>query len=216
MCQRYSCYDLRPLAYRIDPHLCFKGDFIGADFGIDFDLTDYLDHGWNDFLTYFRPIIRDLIPDIGNGIASIYASFLWRVVTGIQTGDVILCLNNDNKFYLGEIIDAYSYSPRLYMPHRRFVQWYPYIIEREDVDTATHIVDPSRFIKSYYIDGQELLKNLRNKQNNIMNLSEDETRLKKMLHSEPDLRSIIRVTNPAFRRISVEAFETVIRKSKIH
>lgn len=216
MCKLYSCYDLRPLAYRIDPDLCFKGDFIGADFGIDFDLTDYLALDRNDFLKYFSPIIQDKIPDIGTWIASYYASYLWHISTGIETGSTFLCLNNDNKFYLGEIVDLYSYTPWLYMPHRRSVQWYPYIIEREDVDTATHIVDPSRFIKSYYVDGQELLKNLRNKQNNILNPSEDEARLKKMLFSEPDLRSIIRVTNPAFRRISVEAFETVIRKSNIH
>jgi restriction system protein len=55
---------------------------------------------------------------------------LWTVSKGIKIGDVVLCPNGSGSYYVGEILDGYSYHPEGILPHRRSVRWYPVNIER--------------------------------------------------------------------------------------
>jgi restriction system protein len=49
---------------------------------------------------------------------------------------VVLCPNRQGSYYVGEVIDNYSYKPGEILPHRRNVKWYPATIDRTNMSTA--------------------------------------------------------------------------------
>ena len=55
---------------------------------------------------------------------------LWTVSKGINVGDIVLCPNGSGSYYIGEVLDTYSYHPAQTLPHRRPVKWYTNLLER--------------------------------------------------------------------------------------
>ena len=109
---------------------CFKGNFIGADFGIDFDLSNQLPDNWREFNQKFIPIW--LMKNEGKSkiSAGLACGALWTISKGIQKGDVVLCPNGTGSYYIGEVVDNYAFHLNGVLPHRRTVKWYPNTIER--------------------------------------------------------------------------------------
>lgn len=82
---------------------CFRGGFIGADFGIVHDLTPDLPGEWRDFNAKFIPIYMSKHPDktrVGAGLA---CGFLWTICKGINTGDIVLSPDGQGSYRFGEI-----------------------------------------------------------------------------------------------------------------
>ena len=115
---------------------CYKGNFIGAGFGIDSDLTHSLPDNWRDFNQNFIPIWLAKHPTKGKVSAGLSCGALWTIAKGIQKGEIVLCPNGTGSYYVGEIIDNYSYKPDGILPHRRQVKWYPNTIERSAMSEA--------------------------------------------------------------------------------
>jgi len=109
---------------------CFKGNFIGTDFGINEDLSNYLPENWKEFNQKYIPIWLKGHPDKGKISAGLSCGALWTVSKGIKVGDVVLCPNGSGSYYVGEVMDTYSYHPDDILPHRRTVKWYPSLIDR--------------------------------------------------------------------------------------
>lgn len=109
---------------------CYKGNFIGTDFLIKEDLTKQLPENWREFNQKFIPVWLQSHPDKGKISAGLSCGALWTVSKGIKIGDVVLCPNGSGSYYVGEILDGYSYHPEGILPHRRSVRWYPVNIER--------------------------------------------------------------------------------------
>jgi len=109
---------------------CFKGNFIGADFGIDFDLSNQLPDNWREFNQKFIPIW--LMKNEGKSkiSAGLACGALWTISKGIQKGDIVLCPNGTGSYYIGEVVDNYAFHLNGVLPHRRTVKWYPNTIER--------------------------------------------------------------------------------------
>jgi restriction system protein len=104
---------------------CFKGNFIGADFGMDIDFTGKLPDNWRTFNQQFIPVYLAKRPDKSKVTAGLACGALYTISRGILKGDIVLCPNGLGSYMVGEILDNYSYHPGGILPHRRTVCWYP-------------------------------------------------------------------------------------------
>lgn len=114
----------------------FKGQFIGADFGIKVDLTDRLPEKWREFNKEFIPIYLEDYPDKSKISAGLACGALWTVSKGIEKGDIVLCPDGSGSYYVGEVTSDYSYHPGEILPHRRAVGWYTKKIDRREMGDA--------------------------------------------------------------------------------
>ena len=115
---------------------CYKGNFIGADLGIDTDLTNQLPDNWREFNLKFIPIWQQKHPGKSKVSAGLNCGALWTIAKGINRGDIVLCPNGTGGYYVGEVLDNYSYHAGNILPHRRTVKWYSAIIDRSTMSDA--------------------------------------------------------------------------------
>ena len=109
---------------------CKKDGFIGADFGIEQDLTGKLPEEWREFNKQFIPIYLQKYPNKKKVAAGLACGALWRISKGIKRGDTILSPDGEGSYYVGEVCSDYYYVPGPILPHRRKVSWYPNLISR--------------------------------------------------------------------------------------
>jgi restriction system protein len=115
---------------------CLAGNFIGADFGINQDLTRKLPDEWREFNKEFIPIFLNNHPDktkIGAGLA---CGMLWTISKGIKIGDIVLCPDGGGRLRVGEVCGDYFYLSGSILPHRRTVHWFDQAIDRIDMSVA--------------------------------------------------------------------------------
>ena len=110
-----------------------KGNFIGADYGIDIDLTDKLPDNWRIFNQQFIPIFLEKFPKKTKVAAGLACGMLHTISKGMQKGDIVLSPNGVGSYLVGEVLEDYSYHPGEILPHRRTVRWYPHTIERTEM-----------------------------------------------------------------------------------
>jgi len=112
---------------------CLNGNFIGADFDINQDLSTHLPDNWRDFNKKFIPIWLENHPNKSKVAAGLSCGALWTVAKGLKRGDIIISPNGMGSYHVAEILDDYSYHAGQTLPHRRTVNWYPKTIERADM-----------------------------------------------------------------------------------
>lgn len=115
---------------------CFAGGFIGADYGIEQDLSGRLPEEWREFNRAFIPVYLAGHPDktkIGAGLA---CGALWTISKGIARGDIVLCPDGTGSYRAGEVIGDYQYAPGQVLPHRRAVRWLDIAIARSAMSEA--------------------------------------------------------------------------------
>lgn len=115
---------------------CFKGNFIGADFGIAIDLKKELVDNWRDFNKKFIPIFLKGHPEKKKVAAGLACGNLWVVCKGIKKDDIVLCPDGTGSYMVGKINDDYSYKPGEILPHRRSVIWADKRIQRNEMSQA--------------------------------------------------------------------------------
>ena len=115
---------------------CKEDDFIGADFDISHDLTDYLKDSQT-FKSFFDPIWVTLnatkISNIAMGLAR---NSLWNIVNEISIGDIVLVPDGDGNYYFAEVAGGYYYVEGKVLPHRRKVKWFESPIKKEVMSEA--------------------------------------------------------------------------------
>jgi len=102
---------------------CFTGGYIGADFGVNEDLTRKLPEQWRDFNKTYIPIYLRTHPEktkIGAGLA---CGALWTICKGLNQGDTVLCPDGTGTYRVGDVVGGYYYAPGQVLPHRRKVAW---------------------------------------------------------------------------------------------
>jgi restriction system protein len=115
---------------------CLAGGFIGADFGIEQDLSGQLPDEWRQFNAAFIPVFLAGHPDKSKIAAGLACGALWTVAKGIRTGDVVLCPDGTGQYHVGEVQGGYTYAPGQVLPHRRPVKWLPLTIARAAMSEA--------------------------------------------------------------------------------
>lgn len=111
----------------------FKGNFIGAGFLKDRDLSNHLSDNWRDFNREFIPVFLEQNPEKTKISAGLACGMLWTVVRGVQTGDVILCPDGKGNYYIGEVTGGYEFHKGADLPHRRSVRWFSKMLSREEL-----------------------------------------------------------------------------------
>ncbi|MDO8571037.1 MAG: endonuclease NucS [Candidatus Daviesbacteria bacterium] len=109
------------------------GNFVGADFGLDMDLSNKLPENWRDFNKEFIPIFLEKHLDKTKVAAGLACGMLWTICKGLQINDIVLCPNNKGSYFVGELTTNYSYHKGEILPHRRDVRWFPKTIERSQM-----------------------------------------------------------------------------------
>jgi restriction system protein len=115
---------------------CFEGNFIGADFGIEQDLSNSLPERWQYFNKEFRTVWLEKNPGKSKVAAGLACGFLYTVCKGIREGDIVLCPDGYGAYRIGEVVSPYSYHAGEILPHRRTVVWSNYSILRDDMSDS--------------------------------------------------------------------------------
>lgn len=115
---------------------CYKGNFIGAGFLRNIDLTQRLPEDWREFNKEFIPHWMQANPGRSKVAAGLACGMLWTISKGYKAGDIVLCPTGTGEYYVGEIQSNYYYQPDGVLPHRRKVQWYPVKIDRNACSDA--------------------------------------------------------------------------------
>lgn len=115
---------------------CYKGNFIGTNYGVDIDLSPQLSTDWREFNKKFIPIWMAKNPVKNRIAAGLSCGALWTVSKGISIGDIVLCPNGNGAYYIGEVMDNYAFHPEGVLPHRRTVKWLTSTIERAAMSPA--------------------------------------------------------------------------------
>ncbi len=115
---------------------CYKSGFIGADYGIEKDLTNELPEEWRDFNKKFIPIWLESHPEKSKVAAGLACGMLWTIAKGLNKGDIVLSPDGKGNYYVGEVANNYYYASGNFLPHRRAMKWYPDAIARIDMSDA--------------------------------------------------------------------------------
>ena len=144
---------------------CFDGNFIGASYGINQDLTKELPDNWRDFNAKYRDIYMELRPGKTRVAAGLACGMLWTICKGIKRGDVVICPDGQGSYYVGEVISDYQFQSNTNLPHRRMVKWLPAIIERasmsQELKNSTGSTGTSANISQYAEEVEKLIGNVR-------------------------------------------------------
>ena len=115
---------------------CRAGNFIGANYEINQDLSKKLPEEWREFNKVFIPEYQKGHPDKTKVAAGLACAFLWTISKGIQKGDIVLCPDGSGQYYVGEVTADYFYVQGQVLPHRRSVYWFEKSIARSDMSVA--------------------------------------------------------------------------------
>lgn len=109
------------------------GGFIGADYGIEQDLTGHLPDDFKRFSEEFIPVYLAGHPGKGRIAAGLACGALWTVSRGMNVGDLLLSPDGAGQYVVGEIAGGYSFVPDGPLPHRRAIKWRDQRINKADV-----------------------------------------------------------------------------------
>jgi len=113
-----------------------KGNFIGAGWLKNIDLTNRLIEEWRDFNKKMIPVYLQEYPDSSKIAAGLACGMLWTVTKGILIEDVVLCPDGKGSYFVGEITSDYYYHQGGILPHRRNVRWFSKAIERSQMSQS--------------------------------------------------------------------------------
>ncbi len=112
---------------------CFKGGFIGGDWGIHQNLEGFLPEQWRDFNREFIPVYLVENPEKTRVAAGLACGMLYTICKGMLIGDVILCPTGAGQYYVGEIVSDYYYVEGQALPHRRRIKWFDRGLSRDEL-----------------------------------------------------------------------------------
>ena len=137
----------------------YKGNFIGAGFVRDQDLSHHLHENWRDFNKQFIPVYLKDNPDKSKVSAGLACGMLWTIAKGINVGDIVLCPDGQGNYYAGEVTGNYYFKKGVSLPHQRKVQWFSRSIPREEMsDSLRHSAGSIGTVSNISKYGEEIEK----------------------------------------------------------
>lgn len=110
-----------------------EGNYIGAGWLEDVDLTNKLPDNWREFNSKFIPLYLEKYPDKTKVSAGLACGMLHTIAKGILVGDIVLCPDGQGNYFVGEVTGNYEYSKGTTLPHRRSVRWFSRTISRDEM-----------------------------------------------------------------------------------
>jgi restriction system protein len=115
---------------------CQQHQYIGADFGMNQDLSAHLYDNWKKFNEHFIPIYQQQHPQKSKIAAGLACGSLWSICKGLNVGDIILSPDPKGQYFAAEIKGDYTYQPGEALPHRRAVRWFSQAISPDDMSAG--------------------------------------------------------------------------------
>lgn len=112
------------------------GNFIGAGWLPDIDLTNKIADNWRNFNSQYIPVYLVEYPGKTKISAGLACGMLHTIAKGMTIGDVVLCPDGKGNYLIGEVIGNYTYQKGNILPHRRAVKWSPRTITRTEMSDA--------------------------------------------------------------------------------
>jgi restriction system protein len=112
---------------------CFNGQFIGAHFDIDEDLTANLNDSWRTFNSIYIPKFQARNPSKSKVVAGLACGAVWTIAKGLAIGDIVLCPDGSGTYRVGQIAGSYKFVVSSNLPHQRPVTWLSQSIARADM-----------------------------------------------------------------------------------
>ena len=128
-----SYYRIMPGRKSVHAQTCHEGQFIGGDWNFDFDLGPVSSDGYQAFKKHLNPIFLVRHPEKSKVAAGLASGMLFTICKCINNGDIVLCPNGEGAYWIGEVIENYSYVPDGILPHRRKVRWYTNTLVRNEL-----------------------------------------------------------------------------------
>lgn len=131
-----SYYQIRLGRGNVNAKEAQEGNYIGAGWLSDIDLTNKVHDNWRDFNKQYIPIYLTKNPDKTKVAAGLACGMLHTIAKGILTGDTVLCPDGQGNYFVGEVTGGYEYHEGGTLPHRRNVRWYDRSIQRTEMSEA--------------------------------------------------------------------------------
>ena len=100
----------------------YEGNFIGASFGLELNLSNDLFDNWRDFNKKFIDYIIEIHPGKSRVGAGLNCGVIWTLAKGLPIDSIVLCPDEEGNFFACKIISDYQYSKNE-PHHRRQVEW---------------------------------------------------------------------------------------------
>lgn len=113
-----------------------EGNFIGAGWLPDIDLTNKLPDNWREFNEKYIPVYLEQHPDKTKVSAGLACGMLYTIIKGILISDIVLCPDGQGNYLVGEVTGDYEYHKGVTLPHRRNVRWYNKAISRDEISES--------------------------------------------------------------------------------
>lgn len=108
-------------------------NWIGANWGFDFDLSENLALEREAFKRAMRPIYLEQNPDRTKVAAGLACGMLYTICKDMKPGDVILSPDGQGAYHVGTVAGHYFYAEAEEISHRRRVEWYAGTIARAEM-----------------------------------------------------------------------------------
>ncbi|MGM0580735.1 MAG: endonuclease NucS domain-containing protein [Bacteroidota bacterium] len=115
---------------------CRQEGFTGVDYQMDIDFSGDFPENWRDFNEMFIPEYLIRHPDKSKIAAGLACGTIWVVCYHAKIGDVILSPDGKGNYMIGEFSSDYHYKAEEVLPHRRGVNWYDTMIEKDEMSDA--------------------------------------------------------------------------------
>lgn len=117
-------------------HEALAGNFIGAGWLPELDLTGQIPEAWKDFNKTFIPVYIEQNPGKSKVAAGLACGMLHTIIKGVRVGDIILSPNGEGLYHIAEVVGEYEYHKGETLPHRRPVHWFEQTIARADMSES--------------------------------------------------------------------------------
>lgn len=114
----------------------YGGNYIGAGWLPDIDLSGKLLDNWREFNKKYIPLYLEKNPGKKKVSAGLACGMLHTICKGILLGDIVLCPDGSGNYYIGEVIGDYEFVKGGTLPHRRAVRWFPRGVSREEMSES--------------------------------------------------------------------------------
>jgi len=115
---------------------CISGNFVGADWFSNEDLTGKFPEKWKDFNAVYIPKYLEDNPEKSKVAAGLACGMLHTICKAMNTGDIVICPDGAGNYRIGTISGDYHFVPNTNLPHRRAVKWYDLSVARSSLSDA--------------------------------------------------------------------------------
>lgn len=112
------------------------GNFIGAGWLPEIDLTNKIPDNWREFNKKYIQIYLEKNPNKSKIAAGLACGMLHTITRGILINDIVLCPDGEGNYLVGEVTGNYEYHQGAILPHRRSVHWYTKTISRDEISES--------------------------------------------------------------------------------